>query len=51
MGNHLYKGRTSFQAPEVDGITDIHSRNLHIGSFVHVGIEEAFEYDLKGKVV
>jgi ribosomal protein S12 methylthiotransferase len=51
MGNHLYKGRTFFQAPEVDGITDIHSRNLHIGSFVHVGIEEAFEYDLKGKVV
>ena len=51
MDNKLYKGRTFFQAPEVDGITDIHSRNLPIGSFVHVRIEEASEYDLKGKVV
>ncbi len=51
MGNNLYRGRTCFQATEVDGITDIHSRNLGIGSFVHVRIEEASEYDLKGKVV
>jgi len=51
INNNLYKGRTFFQAPEVDGITHIHSRNLHIGSFVHVRIEEASEYDLKGKVV
>ncbi|MBU0768179.1 MAG: 30S ribosomal protein S12 methylthiotransferase RimO [Proteobacteria bacterium] len=51
MDNNLYKGRTFFQAPEVDGTTDIHSRNLPIGSFVHVRIEEASEYDLKGKVV
>ena len=51
MDNNFYKGRTFFQAPEVDGTTDIHSRNLPIGSFVHVTIEEAFEYDLKGKVV
>jgi ribosomal protein S12 methylthiotransferase len=51
MGNNLYKGRTFFQAPEVDGTTDIHSRNLTIGSFVHVRIEDAFEYDLMGKIV
>jgi len=51
MGNNRYKTRTFFQAPEVDGTTDIHSRNLSIGSFVHVRIEEASEYDLKGKVV
>ena len=51
MDNGFYKGRTFFQAPEVDGITDIHSRNLPIGSFVHVRIEDASEYDLKGKVV
>jgi ribosomal protein S12 methylthiotransferase len=51
MGKSFYKGRTFFQAPEVDGITDIHSRNLNIGSFVRVRIEEVFEYDLKGKVV
>jgi len=51
MDNNHYKGRTFFQAPEVDGITDIHSRNLPIGSFVHVRIEKTSEYDLKGKVV
>ena len=49
--NNLYKGRTFFQAPEVDGITDIHSSNLPIGSFAKVKVEEASEYDLKGKVV
>jgi ribosomal protein S12 methylthiotransferase len=51
MGNNFYKGRTFFQAPEVDGTTDIHSRDLSIGSFVRVRIEEASEYDLKGKVL
>ena len=51
IDDNLYKGRTFFQAPEVDGTTDIHSSNLNIGSFVHVKIEEAFEYDLKGKIV
>lgn len=51
MGNNLYKGRTFFQAPDVDGTTHIHSSNLSIGSFVHVRIEKAFEYDLMGKIV
>jgi len=50
-GNTFYKGRTYFQAPEVDGMTDIHSTNLQIGSFVNVKIEDASEYDLTGKVV
>jgi len=51
MDNNFYKGRTFFQAPEVDGTTDVHSRSLPIGSFVHVKIEEASEYDLKGIVI
>jgi ribosomal protein S12 methylthiotransferase len=51
MGNNLYKARTFFQAPEVDGTTDIYSKNLPVGSFVNVVIEEASEYDLKGKVL
>jgi ribosomal protein S12 methylthiotransferase len=51
VNNGIYKGRTFFQAPEVDGITDIHSMNLPIGSFVQVEIEETSEYDLKGKAV
>jgi ribosomal protein S12 methylthiotransferase len=49
--NTHYKGRTFFQAPEVDGMTDIHSEDLQIGSFVNVKIEDASEYDLTGKVV
>jgi ribosomal protein S12 methylthiotransferase len=51
IDNNKYRGRTSFQAPEVDGVTDIHSENQSIGSFVHVRIKAASEYDLMGKAV
>jgi ribosomal protein S12 methylthiotransferase len=51
IDSNLYRGRTFFQAPEVDGLTEIHSGNLNTGSFVQVRIEAASEYDLKGKVV
>jgi ribosomal protein S12 methylthiotransferase len=51
IDDNLYRGRTFFQAPEVDGITDFHSEDLLVGSFIHVRIDEASEYDLKGKVV
>jgi len=47
---NLFNGRTFFQAPEVDGITYIHSKQLEIGSFVGVRIADAFEYDLTGDV-
>jgi ribosomal protein S12 methylthiotransferase len=50
-GKNLFNGRTFFQAPEVDGMTYIHSERLEIGSFVSVRIADAFEYDLTGKVV
>jgi ribosomal protein S12 methylthiotransferase len=49
--NNRFKGRTFFQAPEVDGVTQILSQQLQIGSFVSVRIEDTFEYDLAGKVV
>ena len=49
--NNRFKGRTFFQAPEVDGMTQILSQQLPIGSFVRVKIEDTFEYDLAGKVV
>ena len=49
--NNRYKGRTFFQAPDVDGMTQIISRELQIGSFVRVKIDDAFEYDLAGRVV
>jgi len=48
---NLFNGRTFFQAPDVDGVTYIHSEQLEIGSFVGVKIADAFEYDLTGAVV
>jgi ribosomal protein S12 methylthiotransferase len=47
---NLFIGRTFFQAPEVDGITYIHSDKLQIGSFVNVMITDAYEYDLAGEI-
>jgi ribosomal protein S12 methylthiotransferase len=46
----LFMGRTAFQAPEVDGITYIHSPSLTIGSFADIKIIDALEYDLTGEV-
>ena len=51
IGSNLYRGRTFFQAPEVDGVTNIYSGTQTVGSFIRVRIENAFEYDLKGKAV
>jgi len=48
---NLFIGRTYFQAPEVDGITYIHSNRLHPGKFTGIKITDAFEYDLAGKTV
>lgn len=44
----LFKGRTIYQAPEVDGITSIRARELKIGQFLNVRITGATEYDLEG---
>lgn len=43
-------GRTMFQAPEVDGITVVYSRerDLAVGQFINVRITDATEYDLEG---
>jgi len=40
---NLFQGRTFFQAPDVDGITHIHSERLEIGSFIGVRVADAFE--------
>ena len=47
----VVSGRTYFQAPEVDGLTYIRARNLEIGCFVNVRIDDALEYDLIGEAV
>ena len=54
LGNHLYAGRTCFQAPEVDGVTYVNTalsgHELMIGRFVRARINDAMEYDLMGEV-
>lgn len=51
LEDNLYMGRTFFQAPEVDGITYIHSNQLQTGDFARVRITDALEYDLIGEAV
>ncbi|MCU0559924.1 MAG: 30S ribosomal protein S12 methylthiotransferase RimO [Desulfobacterales bacterium] len=54
LGNHLYAGRTYFQAPEVDGVTYVNTarfgHELAIGRFVRARITDAMDYDLMGEV-
>jgi ribosomal protein S12 methylthiotransferase len=53
--NHLFAGRTNFQAPEVDGLTYINTAKipfgLKIGSFADMRVTDAMEYDLMGEVI
>ena len=47
----LYEGRTWFQAPEVDGVTYVRSRqHCRPGERVPVYISDATEYDLSGEI-
>lgn len=46
----IYRGRTMFQAPEVDGITYIFSEHLSTGHFYDVRITKADDYDLTGVI-
>ncbi len=52
LENHLFAGRTNFQAPEVDGISYINTEQspfkLKIGSFADMRVTDAMEYDLMG---
>lgn len=51
-GGSLHCGRTSFQAPEVDGLTYFYSsRPLRPGSLAAVRITAASPYDLFGKLL
>ena len=46
-----FEGRTSFQAPEVDGITDLDATGLAVGTVVRSKIISATEFDLSGVVL
>lgn len=47
----LFKGRTFFQAPEVDGVTYIRHARTQTGCFTEIKITDAREYDLIGEAV
>ena len=52
LGNGAYSGRSYMDAPEIDGIIYINSnRDLSIGSFIKVKINDSMEYDLIGEEV
>ncbi len=46
-----YIARTEFDAPEVDGCVYVEGRDLSIGNFYNVRINDTYEYDLIGEVV
>ena len=46
----VYLGRSEFDAPEVDGVVYVHSKErMNPGEFVTVKITDAYEYDLVGE--
>ena len=49
---YVYKGRTEFMCPEIDGVVYIYSaKPLNDGDFVNVKMTDVLEYDLIGEVV
>ena len=46
-----YIARTEYDAPEVDGCVYVEGRDLSIGNFYNVRINDTYEYDLTGEVV
>jgi len=47
----LLQGRTSQQAPDIDGVVLINDGQAQIGEFVKVKITQSMEYDLIGEIV
>ena len=51
MEAELFAGRSFFQAPEVDGIIYIDSKDAVVGEFANIKITDALEYDLRGETI
>jgi ribosomal protein S12 methylthiotransferase len=51
MKDNVYIGRSSADAPEIDGVVHVTGKNLKQGDIVKVKITQSDEYDLFGKVV
>lgn len=47
----LLKGRTSQQAPDIDGIVLINEGSANVGDIVKVEITDSMEYDLIGRII
>ena len=47
----LLVGRTSQQAPDIDGVTYINDGQAKVGEFVTVEVSEAHDYDFVGPIV
>ncbi len=47
----LLQGRTSQQAPDIDGVVLINDGQAQVGDFVKVRITDSMEYDLIGEIV
>lgn len=47
----LLKGRTSQQAPDIDGIVYINEGDAKVGDLVKVEITDSMEYDLIGRII
>lgn len=47
----LLQGRTSQQAPEIDGVVYINDGQANVGEIVNVRITDAHDYDLVGEIV
>ena len=47
----LLQGRTSQQAPEIDGVVLINDGQAQVGEMVDVEVTETMEYDLIGRIV
>ena len=49
---NVYVGRSEYDAPEVDGVVYVHTKNkLKEGDLVNVRITDSYEYDLLGDMV
>ncbi len=47
----LLKGRTTQQAPDIDGIVYINEGDANVGEIVRVEVTDSMEYDLIGRIV
>jgi ribosomal protein S12 methylthiotransferase len=47
----LLQGRTSQQAPDIDGVVLINDGEAQVGDMVNVQITDSMEYDLIGEIV